>query len=160
MEGNLHRLETLAQTENLIYSGSTIIDKVIIELTLRETNLGTYLETVDTGEQAMACLRKQGKFETSPRPDLIILDVYLNGQSGLELLSKIRAEKEFLTIPVVMFTACDSEAKKNAASSLNVSAFLSKPWDVDRYMSILKATESYWSILKNSTDQEPLRRAS
>ena len=48
------------------------------------------------------------------RPQVILLDWMLPDQSGLRLLSRIRADRNFSTLPVIMVTAKGMEEDKIA----------------------------------------------
>jgi chemotaxis family two-component system response regulator Rcp1 len=130
-------------------------DEVLVKATLKETNLGTRLETVHNGQEAMSCLRKKGKYGGSPRPDIILLDLYMNGQNGYDFLRQIRDEGEFGMIPILMFTSSDSKIQKDACSRFNVSTYIVKSWDLEIYMSVIKAAESYWITLLPSSVEGP-----
>jgi DNA-binding response OmpR family regulator len=62
------------------------------------------------------------------RPDVVLLDVMLPGQSGLDALLQIRADDALKDTPVVVMTAfSDVESSDVAAAGANL--FLSKPFD-------------------------------
>ncbi|BBB32950.1 two-component system response regulator [Thermotomaculum hydrothermale] len=59
--------------------------------------------------------------------DLIILDIILPEESGIEILSKIKNHEEFKYIPVIMFTAKDSEQTLKEAFESGANDFIAKP---------------------------------
>lgn len=61
------------------------------------------------------------------RPDLILLDVMLPGQSGIEVLTRLRQDPAVSDIPVVTVTA-RSDAGPSAYAA-NVDGHVQKPWD-------------------------------
>ncbi|HEY9669252.1 MAG TPA: response regulator, partial [Coleofasciculaceae cyanobacterium] len=58
------------------------------------------LHWVEDGTQALAFLRRQGKYSNAPRPDLILLDLNLPKKDGREVLAEIKADPQFKLIPV------------------------------------------------------------
>ena len=58
-------------------------------------------------------------------PDCIILDLYMPGLDGLEVLSHLR--KTGLKTPVIMITAQDDPTLRDTCLSAGASAFLRKP---------------------------------
>ena len=48
------------------------------------------LHAVPDGVEAMAFLRREGKYADAPRPDLILLDLNLPKKDGREVLGKIK----------------------------------------------------------------------
>jgi DNA-binding response OmpR family regulator len=66
-------------------------------------------------------------------PDLVIMDVYLSGWDGVELLSAIRAHPEprIANTPVLMMSAEDLESR---CVSAGANAFVGKPFDLKKLM--------------------------
>ncbi|MGA2915179.1 MAG: response regulator [Sedimentisphaerales bacterium] len=65
----------------------------------------------------------------SQKPDLILLDNNMPEMSGLEMLEQMRENPELKDIPVIMVTAVCEPQKINAASSLGVIDYITKPFD-------------------------------
>jgi FixJ family two-component response regulator len=63
----------------------------------------------------------------SHEPDCLVLDVQMPGMTGLELSAQLAARKS--TIPVVLITAYDAPAAREAASASGAAAYLTKPID-------------------------------
>ncbi len=70
-------------------------------------------------------------------PDLIITDFMMPIADGLELVRGVRALPTFQAVPVVMMSASNM-AGMVTNRRLNLSAFLSKPFQVDELMSIVR----------------------
>jgi CheY-like chemotaxis protein len=62
------------------------------------------------------------------RPDVVLLDVMLPGQSGLDALRQIRADPELKGTPVVVMTAF-SDLQRSEVEEVGADRFLSKPFD-------------------------------
>ena len=62
------------------------------------------LHTVTDGVEAMAFLRREGKYADAPRPDLILLDLNLPKKDGREVLAEIKEDEHLKRIPVVVLT--------------------------------------------------------
>ena len=62
------------------------------------------------------------------RPDLILLDWNLPGQSGLALVRRLRAQPLTRALPVMMVTARDSEADKIMALEGGADDYMTKPF--------------------------------
>ncbi len=63
------------------------------------------------------------------KPELILMDMYMPGCSGTELLGLIRQQEAFVSIPVVFLSIENAEAKKMAAIRMGGDDFISKPAD-------------------------------
>ncbi|MBT3274483.1 MAG: diguanylate cyclase [Spirochaetales bacterium] len=61
------------------------------------------------------------------KPELILMDMYMPGCSGTELLSLIRQQEAFVGIPVVFLSVENGEGKKLAAVREGGDDFITKP---------------------------------
>jgi DNA-binding response OmpR family regulator len=90
---------------------------------------------VTTAAAAWTCLRQK-------RPDLLLLDQSMPGESGITLLRRLRQSAEFYDLPVMMFTAMNGEQDHLQAIYAGAQDFVSKPFDpvglVARVRRILK----------------------
>jgi two-component system phosphate regulon response regulator PhoB len=62
------------------------------------------------------------------KPQLILLDWMLPDQSGLRLLARIRADRHFADIPVIMLTAKSMEEDKLAGLNSGADDYITKPF--------------------------------
>lgn len=73
------------------------------------------------------------------KPELVVLDIMLPGMDGIEILKKMRENKEFKDIPVIMATAKGEEYDKIQGLDLGADYYLSKPFGVMELVSCVKA---------------------
>lgn len=64
------------------------------------------------------------------KPELILLDIMLPGESGLEILKKLRSSKETANIPVIMVTAKGTEYDKIIGLDSGADDYISKPFGI------------------------------
>ncbi len=62
------------------------------------------------------------------KPDLLLLDWMLPDQSGLRLLARLRADRDFQDIPVIMLTAKSMEEDKIAGLNTGADDYVTKPF--------------------------------
>ncbi|MDD5946163.1 MAG: response regulator transcription factor [Clostridia bacterium] len=72
-------------------------------------------------------------------PRLVILDVMLPEEDGLEVLKKIRNRSDTKNIPVIMLTARDSEYDKVIGLDSGADDYVSKPFGMMELISRIKA---------------------
>jgi signal transduction histidine kinase/DNA-binding response OmpR family regulator len=83
--------------------------------------------TAPDGESGLAAARAR-------RPDLIVLDVYMPGKSGYDVLKELRADDEIRSIPVIIATVDDDRIRGLA---LGASDYLTKPIPQDQLSNVL-----------------------
>ncbi len=81
---------------------------------------GLSVVTAKSGEEAQEKLHLH-------KPNLIILDVVLPGQSGFELCREIKTDPDTSQIPVVICSTKDTDVDKMWANMLGADAYLPKP---------------------------------
>jgi len=77
--------------------------------------------TADCGELALKVLAEQNI-------DLILLDMYMPGISGLAMLQKLKAHSVLSNIPVIMLSASDDEDQIVAALEFGADDYVTKPY--------------------------------
>jgi CheY-like chemotaxis protein len=119
-------------------------DILLTQEALRDAKFANDLHTVMDGEAALSFLRKQGDYETSPRPDVVILDLNLPKKHGGEVLSEIKADDDLRQIPVIVLTSSGSEDDVTAAYDHHVNAYIQKPVDFDEFIRAMRSIEEFW----------------
>jgi chemotaxis family two-component system response regulator Rcp1 len=113
--------------------------------TLREGRIPNLrVHWVEDGEQAMAFLRREGKYATAPRPDLVLLDLNMPRMSGLEVLTEIKQHPDWKRLPVVMMTGSSHEKDILGAYSKHVNCYVTKPIDIDEFIEAVRSIEEFW----------------
>lgn len=92
------------------------------------------------GEAISRLLASEG-----PAPSLIILDFQLPGSNGLEILRRIRHDKNLRFVPIVMFSSLGSESLVHDCMQAGANSFVQKPVDPVSYIDDLGSTVRYWT---------------
>lgn len=111
---------------------------------LKENKVRNTIQVVEDGVEALAYLRKQGKYADASRPDLILLDLNLPKKDGREVLSEIKADKKLRHIPVVVLTTSEAEEDIIRAYGLNANCYVTKPVGFDRFIDVIRYIEDFW----------------
>jgi CheY-like chemotaxis protein len=111
---------------------------------LKDAKVRNNLHVAMDGVEALAMLRRQGKYATVPRPDLILLDLNLPKKNGREVLEEIKREDGLRHIPVVILTT--SQAERDVAESyrLHANAYVTKPVDLEQFLKVVGSIEEFW----------------
>ena len=95
-------------------------------------NSGYQLEALECGADLFKRLE-------SKVPALILLDIMLPNEDGLDILTKIRTDKNTAKVPIIMVTAKTSELDKVKGLDLGADDYISKPFGVMELISRVKA---------------------
>ncbi len=102
----------------------------LVRYTLRDS--GWSAASVDTAGGAWDYLQQR-------TPQLLLLDWMLPDQSGLRLLSRLRADRNFSSLPVIMLTAKSMEEDKIAGLNQGADDYITKPFSPRELAARVKA---------------------
>ena len=94
------------------------------------------------------CARDFYKKLDEKQPDLILLDVMLPDEDGLEIVAKLRRRPETKKIPVIMVTAKTTEIDKVKGLDAGADDYLTKPFGVMELIARVKA------VLRRTMEEE------
>jgi CheY-like chemotaxis protein len=72
-------------------------------------------------------------------PDLLVLDLLMPDQGGLDVLAILRARKSTKLLPVLVLTGMDDEANIRAAFDLGATDYVTKPFSVPQLAARVRA---------------------
>ena len=111
---------------------------------LKENKVSNEIKVVRDGFQALQFLNKEGKYMSESTPDLILLDINLPKVDGKEVLSYIKNNEDFKSIPVVMLTTSTSEKDILDSYKAYANCYIAKPVDLGKFMDVVKSIENFW----------------
>ncbi|RTL49421.1 MAG: response regulator [Rhodocyclaceae bacterium] len=111
---------------------------------LKECKLRNNLSVVGDGVEALAFLRREGKYASAPKPDVILLDLNLPRKGGREVLAEIKADPLLRRIPVVVITSSEAEQDVLASYDLHVNCYVNKPVDLDQFIKVVRSIGTFW----------------
>jgi len=99
----------------------------VLERALKSAGMAP--KAFDAAESALAALR-------SDTPDVLITDIRMSGQSGLDLLQRIHAVQSDL--PVIVMTAYSDLGSAVSAYESGAFEYLPKPFDIDQAVELVR----------------------
>ncbi len=120
---------------------------------LRDGKMNNNLYVAKDGVDAVTFLRREGAYTDAPVPDMILLDLNLPKKDGREVLAEIKADPLLKRIPVVVLTTSKAEQDIHKAYDLHANCYITKPVDLDQFITIVKGIEDFWfTIVKLPSD--------
>jgi two-component system, chemotaxis family, response regulator Rcp1 len=119
----------------------TASDAELIQEAFKESHFSYRLDLATDGEEALRILRAQDE-----KPHLVLLDLNLPKKNGLDVLKDIRRDSDplLMTVPVVILTNSKSRKDVLRAYTHGCNAYVHKPINFDRLVSILQVTSQFW----------------
>ena len=98
------------------------------------SDAGYEVLTVNNGSAALKRIAEQ-------KPEIIILDVYMPGYSGLEVCQRLKEAQETAAIPVLLTVGKLEPFKAEEAKRVHADAFIIKPFEATELLTVLAKLE-------------------
>jgi len=115
---------------------------------LEKANVRYDLFWAKDGEEALDFLFRRKNYVQAPRPNLVLLDLYLPKKHGLDVLNEIKKDEKLRKIPVIVFTVSTDEEEMVRAYDSGAAGFLQKPASPEEFERLLSTVWEYWRIAK------------
>lgn len=134
------------RTRTLLLVEDNPQDELLTLRALRKANLNASIQVVRDGQQAVDYLFCTGEFSDRAHvlPDVVLLDINLPKLSGLDVLTRVRAEPQTRLMPVVMLTSSDEDRDRLNSYGIGANSFVSKPLEFSEFMASVGMIGSYW----------------
>ena len=96
------------------------------------------------GVEAIAYLRREKPYAEVTRPDLVLLDLNLPKQDGLQVLEEVKADPDLRRIPIVVLTTSEAEEDVLRSYDLHANAYVTKPVDFDRFVEVIRQIDDFF----------------
>ena len=122
-------------------------DQELTRRALKHESLNIDLRIVNDGEETLDYLFRREQYtdpESSPTPDLILLDLNMPKKNGREVLAELKASTNASRIPVVVLTTSEQEADILRSYDLGCNSYIQKPVDIAQFIRSLRNLGRYW----------------
>lgn len=119
-------------------------DVLMTREAFEDHKLGNRLQVVSDGEEALAYLRREGRFADAVRPDLVLLDLNLPRRDGREVLAEIKKDPNLQHIPVVVLTTSSLHEDILRSYELHANAYVTKPVDFDKFIEVVRQIDEFF----------------
>jgi two-component system response regulator len=111
-------------------------DVDLLRLALKTAGFECELTVLDDGGEAIAMVKRQGKYADVAPPDLAILDLNIPRNDGIEIIQTMRADALYRDTRVVVLSSSSSPRDYARLESFHIARYITKPPDLDEFLSI------------------------
>jgi len=146
----------MTQIKRILLVEDSLNDIKLTTAALRSAGLANEIVVCRDGVEAVDYLFRQGEHanrtdETCPA--VVLLDLKMPRMDGLEVLSRLRAEARFRTLPVVMITSSAEEQDMIKSYNLGVNGYVVKPVTHDEFLAAIKEVGLFWAVVNQPPPQ-------
>ena len=106
---------------------------------LKDGKIQNRLYIVNSGMEAIAFLRRKGKYADAPNPDFILLDLNMPLMNGSQLLAEVKQDLALKHIPVAILTGSQAAEDIARAYNLHADCYVTKPIDLEEFIMAVKS---------------------
>ncbi|MCA9133434.1 MAG: response regulator [Planctomycetales bacterium] len=130
--------EGTGQALEIMLIEDSLLDARLTIESLRRCGIHHRLTLFRDGSEAIEFLYRRGVFSQAPRPDVVLLDLFLPDTDGVSVLRRLRTDSELSNIPVVVLTSSDDGSDQQDCERLGVSSYIRKPFNEDKFLSVIR----------------------
>jgi len=129
-------------------------DELLILRALKKNHIGNEVIVVRDGAEALDYLFCTGAHvnrNPDNLPELILLDLRLPKVDGIEVLRRIRANKDMHSLPVVVFTSSNADRDLVNSYAFGANAYMHKPVDFQELIKAIRELGLYLVVLNRAS---------
>ena len=127
----------------VLYAEDDPDDQFLMREVLSKVVEGVQLVTCENGQEAYTYLKQLP--EHAVQPVLIILDLNMPVWDGMRTLRELKAEADFINVPVLIFSTTNNENDRHQALELGAVAFVTKPTTYRELETIITSFTAYFA---------------
>jgi two-component system, chemotaxis family, response regulator Rcp1 len=110
----------------------------------KKLGLPNNMRSVGDGVEALAFLRREGKYAGAPRPDIVLLDLNLPKKDGREVLAEIKSDPALKDIPVIVLTGSQADQDILTSYRYHANCFVTKPVNMEQFLEVIRFVRDAW----------------
>ncbi|MGM0857455.1 MAG: response regulator [Pseudomonadota bacterium] len=122
-------------------------DVHLTRMAFKQSRLLVNVYDAGDGVEALAFLRREGKYHDAPWPDIILLDLNMPRMDGKTFLDHLKRDETLKRIPVIVLTTSEAETDVMDSYNLGCAGFVTKPVDLTQFLKAIQNVEDYWLTL-------------
>ena len=146
----MSELRTILLAEDSPHDAEMAIDA------LREAHLANAIVHVEDGVDVLDYLYRRGKWagRVDGDPAVLLLDIKMPRMDGLEVLTQLRKDDSFRSLPIVILSSSREESDLARSWDLGVNAYVVKPVDVDQFFDAVRTLGRFWAVLNEAPKKD------
>ena len=119
-------------------------DTDLIGEVLSKNGSPIHIHAVTDGVEAIAFLRREGKYANRILPDFVILDLNLPKKDGRAVLAEVKTDPVLRNIPVAIFSTSQAQRDIVRSYELGANCYVSKPGNLKDFISAVTKIGEFW----------------
>ena len=122
----------------------------LIERNIRRAGVGNEIVSFRNGTDGLRHLMGEDGSgeESAQRSMLILLDLNLPDMTGVDILTKVKANKHTKRSPVIILTTTDDEREIKRCYDLGANVYITKPVNYESFANAIRQLGLFFSVIQ------------
>lgn len=116
-------------------------DVRLVQEAFKENRSESRLNVVFDGAEALAFLRREGRYTDAPRPDVVVLDLNMPKKNGHQVLSEMKADPQLRFIAVMILSSSFLPEDRERTLALGAVCYTVKPQEFSQFLQLVHVIE-------------------
>jgi len=125
---------------NVLFIEDDMIETMKLQRAISKFQSKHRIVEAKNGEEAFEILKGESL------PDIILLDLNMPRMSGIEFLTKIKADEKLKYLPIIILTTSENRVDLLKCFEIGIAGYIIKPLKYEDYESKLRKVFDYWEI--------------
>ncbi len=143
----------MADRQTILLVEDNINDQLLMNRAIEHIGIDCTIIIVKDGVEAIDYLLGRGSFagrDVTDMPKVVLMDLKMPKNGGLEALKQIRAEKQLKLLPVVVLTSSSEESDIINSYKNGASSYIRKPVNFAHFKEMISRIMTYWLTLNET----------
>ncbi|AFZ66173.1 response regulator [Deinococcus peraridilitoris] len=136
----------IGQGRQLLLVDDNPHDLELARAALDLSDLACEVVVTTDGQDALDYLKRKGRYAylTDSCPHLVLLDLNMPRLNGFDVLKRLKSNRIFQHVPVVVFTTSNDPHDRDLSSELGADGYVVKPSDMQHLIDVLNDLGRTW----------------
>jgi DNA-binding response OmpR family regulator len=126
----------MADNSHILVVEDNLADVFLIRDAIKASGVSAMVHVVHNGEDAIRFFDSADSDDSSPRPELVILDINLPKVRGKEVLERLRQSRRCRDAFVIVASTSDTLQDRKMAVTTGTNIYFRKPSEYDEFMKL------------------------
>lgn len=137
----------MGQASTILLVEDNASDADLVIRALKRNGVTARVDRAHDGVEALDYLTAAAAQGPAGLPQLVLLDCKLPKLTGIEVLTRVRADPRMVSLVVVMLTSSQEARDLTAAYAAGVNSFVVKPVEFEAFFDAMGRLAHYWLVL-------------
>lgn len=141
---------TASRPIEILYAEDDEGQAYLVRKNLEQAGITNPITHVVDGQLALDFVNRRGEFagREVKGPLVLILDINMPRVDGIEVLTEIRADKQFAELPVIMLTTSENPREIQRCYRAGCNAYVTKPFGYNEFAETVKRLGLFLQVLQ------------